>query len=26
LALPAGQRLRLARAEDGGFSFAVAET
>ena len=25
LALPAGQRLRLARAEDGGFSFAVAE-
>ncbi|MDO8419579.1 MAG: bifunctional pyr operon transcriptional regulator/uracil phosphoribosyltransferase PyrR [Rubrivivax sp.] len=23
LALPAGQRLRLARAEDGGFSFAV---
>jgi pyrimidine operon attenuation protein/uracil phosphoribosyltransferase len=26
LALPAGQSLRLARAEDGGFSFAVAET
>ncbi|MDP1651037.1 MAG: bifunctional pyr operon transcriptional regulator/uracil phosphoribosyltransferase PyrR [Rubrivivax sp.] len=26
LALPAGQRLRLARAEDGGFSFAVTET
>ncbi len=26
LALPAGQRLRLARAEDGGFSFAVTQT
>lgn len=26
LALPLGQRLRLARAEDGGFSFAVTET